>query len=455
MSDELRDEKTYLAARAEQLAARMEGEGVSRKKLLQLVGHALPLLAGGNPFSAAGSASRQAVSSRPIHKSLPPEWFVPFGTNAEMRWDSLADVGYEIPNERFFVRNHTATPLIDPETWRLRVFGDGLKLRPGAGDAVEFSLRDLKRLPSKKLTAFIECAGNGRGLFAGQQGTPAPGTQWGLGGVGVAEWCGVPLSEVLERAGLTGSAVDVLPEGLDPNVVSGGVDLGKVRRPLPVDKALDDVLLAYEMNGVPLPPDHGYPVRLVVPGWVGIASIKWLGQIEVSAQPLFSPWNTTSYRMFGPDYPVDSPPLTGQPVKSALELPRGAVLPAGVRTTLTGRAWSGPAAIGRVEVSTDKGATWAEARLHGKNRAGAWVRWTFKFEPRSPGEHEIWTRAHRQGRPDPAGRRPLQLLRVPELGGRPAPGRRRLGRRIKEAGPTPARPRLNEGTELEQTLLAP
>ena len=74
------------------------------------------------------------------------------------------------------------------------------------------------------------------------------------------------------------------------------------------------------MNGVPLPPDHGYPVRLVVPGWVGIASIKWLGQIEVSAQPLFSPWNTTSYRMFGPDYPVDSPPLTGQPVKSALEL---------------------------------------------------------------------------------------------------------------------------------------
>ena len=403
MADELRDEETYLTARAEQLAARMEGEGVSRRKLLQLVGHALPLLTGGNPFAAAGGASRPAVSSRPIHKRLPPEWFVPFGTNAEMRWDSLTDVGYEIPNERFFVRNHTATPLIDAETWRLRVFGDGLRPRPGASDAVEFSLRDLKRLPSRKLTAFIECAGNGRGLFAGQQGTPAPGTQWGLGGVGVAEWCGVPLSELLERAGLTSAAVDVLPEGLDPNVVSGGVDLGKVRRPLPVDKALDDVLLAYEMNGVPVPPDHGYPVRLVVPGWVGIASIKWLGQIEVSAQPLFSPWNTTSYRMFGPDYPADSPPLTSQPVKSALELPRGAVLPAGVRMTLTGRAWSGAAAIGRVEVSTDRGMTWADARLQGKNRAGAWVRWQFKFEPRFPGEHEIWTRAtDKDGRTQPA-----------------------------------------------------
>ena len=455
MSDELRDEKTYLAARAEQLAARMEGEGVSRKKLLQLVGHALPLLTGGNPFAAAGSASRQAVSSRPIHKPLPPEWFVPFGTNAEMRWDSLADVGYEIPNERFFVRNHTATPLIDPEPWRLRVFGDGLKLRPGAGDAVEFSLRDLKRLPSKKLTAFIECAGNGRGLFAGQQGTPAPGTQWGLGGVGVAEWRGVPLSEVLERAGLTRSAVDVLPEGLDPNVVSGGVDLGKVRRPLPVDKALDDVLLAYEMNGVPLPPDHGYPVRLVVPGWVGIASIKWLGQIEVSAQPLFSPWNTTSYRMFGPDYPVDSPPLTGQPVKSALELPRGAVLPAGVRTTLTGRAWSGHGCDrpgrGLAGSGGDLGGGPA-ARKESRRRLGAvdvQVRAALARRAR-----DLDT-GHRQGRRYPAGRRPLQLLRVPQLGGRPAPGRRRLGRRIKEAGPTPARPRLNEGTELEQTLLAP
>ena len=403
MADNLRDEESYLAARAEQLAARMEGEGVSRKKLLQLAGGALPLLVGGSRLAGADPAAAQTPPGPPIRKPLPSEWFISFGTNAETRWDSLSEIGYEVPNDRFFVRNHTATPTIDSDTWRLRIFGDGLKLRPGAGDSVEFSLRDLKRLRSKKQTAFIECAGNGRSFFASQQGTPASGTQWALGAVGVAEWRGVPLSEVLERAGITKSAVDVLPQGLDANVVSGGVDMGKVRRPLPVAKALDDVLLAYEMNGAPLPADHGFPVRLVVPGWVGIASIKWLGQIEVSTQPLFSPWNTTSYRMFGPDYPVDSPPLTSQAVKSALELARGAVLPVGRRTTLTGRGWSGTAAIRRVEVSTDRGATWADAKLYGANRPGAWVRWRFKFEPRTPGDYELWTRATDEyGRTQPA-----------------------------------------------------
>jgi DMSO/TMAO reductase YedYZ molybdopterin-dependent catalytic subunit len=133
----------------------------------------------------------------------------------------------------------------------------------------------------------------------------------------------------------------VLPEGLDAGVVSGGLDLGRVRRPLPVETALDDVLFAYEMNGVPLPPDQGFPLRLVVPGWVGIASIKWLGRIEVSTKPLFSPWNTT-YRMCGPDYAADSPRLTRQPVRTALELSRGVrCSPPGTYTTLTGRAWSG------------------------------------------------------------------------------------------------------------------
>jgi DMSO/TMAO reductase YedYZ molybdopterin-dependent catalytic subunit len=147
------------------------------------------------------------------------------------------------------------------------------------------------------------------------------------------------------------------------------------------------------MNGTRLPADHGFPVRLVVPGWVGIASIKWLGQIEVSTRPLFSPWNTTSYRMFGADYPTDSPPLTSQPVKSALELARGAVLPLGKRTILTGRAWSGSAAIRCVEVSADRGATWAAAKLYGANRPRAWARWRLELEPRSPGTHELWTRA--------------------------------------------------------------
>jgi DMSO/TMAO reductase YedYZ molybdopterin-dependent catalytic subunit len=202
-----------------------------------------------------------------------------------MRWEAMAGQGYLTPAERFFVRNHTSTALVDAASWRLKVFGSGLRHPEG----IEFSLRDLRRLPSVTRTAFIECAGNGRSFFASQQGTPATGSQWKLNAVGVARWRGVPLREVLERARITRRAVDVMPQGLDATVVSSGVDQGHVRRPLPVAKALDDALLAYEMNGRPLPPDHGFPVRLVVPGWVGIASIKWLGQIEVSDQPLFSP----------------------------------------------------------------------------------------------------------------------------------------------------------------------
>ena len=238
-------------------------------------------------------------------KPLPPELFVVRGTNAEMRWDAVTSEVPVIPNDRFFVRNHTSTPIIDAATWRLRVAGSGVRW------PLDLGYDDLLALPSRTITAVVECAGNGRSFFADQQGQPAGGTPWRLGAVGAARWRGVPLSVLLRRAGLRREAVDVLPEGLDAPVTSGGVDQGHVRRPLPIAKALDDTLVAYEMNGEPLPPDHGFPARLVVPGWVGIASIKWLGSIEVSDQPLTSPWNTTSYRLIGPDYPpirLRSPP---------------------------------------------------------------------------------------------------------------------------------------------------
>ena len=211
-----------------------------------------------------------------------------------------------------------------------------------------------------------------------------------------------PLSEVLERAGIKRNAVDVLPVGPRRDVVTGGVDYGHVRRPLPVSKALDDVLLAYEMNGEPLPPDHGFPLRLVVPGWIGIASIKWVGQIEVSDQPLFSPWNTKWYRLTGGDYPADSPPITTQVVKSAFELARGANFPAGRHVPLAGRSWSGTSAIRRVEVSIDQGATWQHARLRGPNAPGAWARWHVHLPAQRPGAHELWARAtDKDGRAQP------------------------------------------------------
>jgi DMSO/TMAO reductase YedYZ molybdopterin-dependent catalytic subunit len=189
-----------------------------------------------------------------------------------MKWQAMADEGYLTPG-KFFVRNHTMTEAIDSRTYRLNVFGSGLTDPNGRS----FTLSELRKMPSETRTAFMECAGNGRSFFSSQQATPAPGSAWKLGAVGVAQWHGVPLREVLERAGIKSGAVDVAPQGLDSEVITNGVNEGHVRRPLPVAKALDDALLAYGMNGEPLPLDHGRPLRLVVPGWVGVASTKWLG----------------------------------------------------------------------------------------------------------------------------------------------------------------------------------
>jgi DMSO/TMAO reductase YedYZ molybdopterin-dependent catalytic subunit len=243
------NEELYLETRAEQWEHSL---GLTRTQLLKL-GAALPLVAGLSRVVPTGVARAATRADSPIVKPLPPEWFVNFGTNAEMRWDAVPGLGYTTPNERFFVRDHTATPVIDATTWRLRVFGSGLR-----GDGAEFTYQQLRRLPSHTTTQFIECAGNGRSFFASQQGTPAPGTQWGLGAIGVARWRGVRLSEVLERAGIKRNAVDVLPVGLDASVVTGGVDYGHVRRPLPVSKASTRRLAGLrDERREPLPPDHG------------------------------------------------------------------------------------------------------------------------------------------------------------------------------------------------------
>ncbi|MFB7471809.1 sulfite oxidase [Kitasatospora sp. NPDC056184] len=364
------------------------------------------------PVTPQGAPVGAAAAAGPVPgivKPLPAEWFVPRGTNAEMRFDALrvgadgAPVGRHVPVERFFVRNHTSTPLIDAGSWRLRLFGSGLRGAPTADRPVEFSLDDLRDLPSHAISALIECAGNGRSFYASQQGRTVPGTPWTLGGIGSARWRGVRLAEVLRRAGLTAGAVDVMPAGLDPEPVVNGVNLGRVRRPLPVAKALDDVLLAYEMNGEPLTPDHGAPVRVVVPGWVGIASIKWVGTVEVSDRPLYSPWNTDTYRLFGPDYPPGgSAPLTTQVVKSAFELARDAVLPAGRAHRLHGRSWSGAAPVRRVEVSVDGGRHWRRAELGDEPRAGNWTRWSFDWRPERPGPYELRARAtDRRGNTQP------------------------------------------------------
>ncbi|WP_320773984.1 sulfite oxidase [Streptomyces sp. CRN 30] len=362
-------------------------EGVSRRTLLRLLA-----VAGAAAGTSAAFGPPAAAATAPgIVKPLPDSWFTVRGTNAESRFASFAETGYHTPNERFFVRNHTSTPVLDADDWVLTVRGDGLT----HDRSVEFTLDDLRRLPAVTRTAFVECAGNGRSFFTTQQGQTVSGTAWTLGAVGTARWRGVRLADVLRRAGLGRHAVDVMPRGLDADYVTAdGANLGRVRRPLPLAKALDDVLLAYEMNGEPLPYDHGYPVRVLVPSWIGVSSVKWVGDIEVSAQPLYSPWNTDFYRLFGDAHPVEgSAPLTRQTVKSAWEVEWGAQVAAGTAHRLTGRSWSGAAGVVRVDVSTDGGGTWRPARLHDAPRRAGWVRWSADWLPRTPGSYTLLARA--------------------------------------------------------------
>jgi DMSO/TMAO reductase YedYZ molybdopterin-dependent catalytic subunit len=338
--------------------------------------------------SAARSAS---VRTRTILKPLPPEKLVdlrkneaepgdPTGdlaVNAEMRWEAMGNAGYLTPIDRFFVRNHAPTPRVDATGWQLRVEG------PGVERALKLGYDDLARLPSVSVARALECAGNGRVFFEEQQGRETPGTPWRLGAIGVAKWTGVSLRELLERAGLKETAREVMVEGLD--------DV-RMRRPLPLWKALEeDTILAVGMNGQLLPPDHGFPARVIVPGWAAVASVKWVGRLLVSDEPLYSPWNTAKYVITGGAWGSGREPISAQVPKSALELPWPAMLRRG-RQVITGRSWTADAAIARVEFVVDGDTQWRPAQLFGPNLPGAWARWRFTWEAR-PGKHEFRVRA--------------------------------------------------------------
>src|SRR6478735_7847988 len=361
----------------------------SRRTLLR----SAAVLGGALATHTLAPLGRALAGAPAILKPLPADQFVDFGTNAETRWSSVDPRRYLTPQSRLFVRNHTVTPTIDAASYALKVYGDGLRSPRTAASPIAVTLRDLKRLPRTTLITSHECTGNGRSFFSSQQGTPAAGTAWTLGAVGAVRWEGVRLRDLLRHVGLDRDAVAVQATGLDPSYVTGGVDYGPVRRPFPVTKALDDALLAWGMNGEPLLPDHGYPLRLVLPGWVGIASIKWLGSLEVSTRELTSPWNTTFYRMVGPDWPADSPPLTVNPVRSAWELAPEQVLPSRP-VTLTGRSWSGAGRISRVSVSLDGGASWRPAVLDRRSREDqGWTQWSVRWGNPRPGRHELLARA--------------------------------------------------------------
>ena len=230
-----------------------------------------------------------------------------FGTNAEMRWDSVAPGKYLTDPSRLFVRDHTSTPRIDARSYRLAVFGDGLRESRTEAGAVSLSLADLRSLPRTTITAVHECTGNGRSYFDTQQGTPAAGTQWTLGAVGAVTWEGVRLADVFARIGLAPEAVDVMATGLDPHYVPRGVDYGAVRRPFPVAQG------ARRRPAGVGDERRDAAARPRVPAAPGAARLGRHRQHQVARlarggpRQLTSPWNTKWYRMTGGVLPGRQP----------------------------------------------------------------------------------------------------------------------------------------------------
>lgn len=300
---------------------------------------------------------------------------------AEMPFEVMAGKGYLMPNSVFYTFAHGHAPTVDVGTWRLKLGGDGVE-KP-----LELTYDQLINLPSRTVTRYLECAGNGRAFYDLFLQEKAMGPQWHLGGYGIAEWTGVPFSELLSRAGLKKNAREVMPAGVDSQTA---------RRPMPLDKAMaDDTLLVYLMNREILPADHGFPARAFLPGWVGSSSIKWVSEVIVSTEPIHVTMNTTSYVLIGPDYqpepPAKGPVITTQVVKSACCLPWPATLQPGDQK-VSGYAWSPFGKIAHVDLSLDGGKTFQEATLIEPNIERAGVRWEFEFAAR-PGNMTITPRA--------------------------------------------------------------
>jgi DMSO/TMAO reductase YedYZ molybdopterin-dependent catalytic subunit len=308
------------------------------------------------------------------------------------------------PTDQFFIRNHFPAPAVDLRAWRLRV--EGLVNEPR-----EFTYEEVLAMKSRTVTAVIECAGNSRIFLSPKVG----GLQWELGAVGNAEWTGVPLAEVLERAGVRSGAVEVVLEGADSGEIKKEpVSPGKIQysRSLPLAKAWEpDVLLAHRMNGDPLPPAHGFPLRAVVPGWYGMASVKWLTRVIVTDRSFRGYFQTSDYTYWErrDGLPIQLLPVTEIEVKAEISRPAlREVVPANSVYRVHGAAWTGDSEVTQVEVSTDGGGSWQRAQLLGSPVKHAWRLWEFHWRtPAAAGLCTLMARAaDARGRLQPAKRDP-------------------------------------------------
>jgi sulfane dehydrogenase subunit SoxC len=338
---------------------------------------------------------------------------------------------FNTPTEQFFIRNTYATPRaelderVDPRHWKLRIHGDGIERE------LTITYDDLLKMPSRTIICTMECAGNGRTMFWEQQGmttgkTQVKGNSWGLGAVGQAEWQYVPMSHILGLVGLKkGAKWALFWSGVDAKVAGQASDQG---RPVPVQELVDrgnDIGLVFKMNGLDLPPDHGGPVRVVVPGWTGAASIKWLTEIKIATHNFWVPLSAFDHVFEGPEYKAPKPQLGDEfrfcrpdqivgpmvtwlkpkslitiplMVTSAHALPHNYPLKLGERPQLaagrrvvTGFAWGPQYGVARVDYRID-GGPWQKARLQGPNMGRyTWVRFNFDWDA-TRGQHTIETR---------------------------------------------------------------
>ncbi|WP_349581411.1 sulfite dehydrogenase [Sulfitobacter sp. NFXS29] len=254
--------------------------------------------------------------------------------------------GIITPSGLHFERHHGGIPTIDPETHSLILHGM-------VDEPMRFTMDDLKRLPAVSRIHFIECSGNGLTEWVKPTLKTVQGTH---GLTSTSEWTGVRLSTVLEMAGIKGNATWILAEGADAAVMT---------RSVPIDKAMDDAILAYAQNGEALRPEQGYPLRLLLPGYEGNTHIKWLRRLEVSDKPFMTREETSKYTDLMPDGTARQFSME-MDTKSVITFPSGAMkLPRAGFYEITGLAWSGRGAIKRVEISVNGGKTWQEAKLEG------------------------------------------------------------------------------------------
>ena len=319
------------------------------------------------------AASMQWHSERPLTGSVPAH---------EHDFDVT-------PNDRMFVRNNLLTPQLDLESHRLSIKGLVDK-------ELSFSVRELaKAFPPVTILGMLECAGSGRTAYK----PSASGTPWlETGGMGCPKWGGVRLRDVLKAAGVKANGMHVAGQGGDPGALATAAP---VIRSIPMSKAMEEnTLIAWSMNEGPLPFVHGFPLRLVVPGWVGSASTKWLHTLSVLDAPFKGTYMTSSYVMPrhpvepGQKMPADTVSTEAWPVKSIITSPApNAKVKNGQKVTVRGRAWVGEGAIDRVEISADEGKTWQPANLAPRGDKYAWRTFTYELQPRSPGPMTVLARA--------------------------------------------------------------